>query len=433
MNNNIENIQEVNHIYRIHESNFERFEKKIQRIQNKCTKAGLNFIYRVEDEIFDKDDDDNISKYYLVYVEGKIQYNGWSFVATLDHRASGNIIRKYDTELDVPEKYITAQCICDHCQTKRSRKATYIIYNEEQNEFKQVGRNCLAEFTSGLDGEQVAQYIEWLDNFTDFEAPGQGHTFYYDVKEVLGYAYECTRCFGYIKVNYDDPSVYSTKEMVSDLIGRHSLSGWCGEKAEERNFRNDPLNEDIQSHVTEAIEWINSQDSSFDYYNNLKVLIEEEYIKYKDFGIVCSLFAAYNRELAKKEAEAARQKEIDECPSSYQGEVGQRLDIEAVSFKCVGGFETLYGYTSIIEIKDEIGNVYIWFSSSYINDEAFSDDMKKVTLKGTVKEHKEYRGIKQTILTRCKIVSVELEEKEHRADTNDVEKVIDNFLAVVNS
>ena len=29
----------------------------------------------------------------------------------------------------------------------------------------------------------------------------------------------------------------------------------------------------------------------------------------------------------------------------------------------------------------------------------------KVILKGTIKEHNEYRGYKQTVLTRCKVVA----------------------------
>lgn len=32
--------------------------------------------------------------------------------------------------------------------------------------------------------------------------------------------------------------------------------------------------------------------------------------------------------------------------------------------------------------------------------------MNKVVLKGTIKDHSEYKGIKQTVMTRCKIEEV---------------------------
>ena len=46
-------------------------------------------------------------------------------------------------------------------------------------------------------------------------------------------------------------------------------------------------------------------------------------------------------------------------------------------------------------MTDKDGNKYKWSTSKYFNED---EDVK---LKGTVKEHAEYKGIKQTVLTRC--------------------------------
>ena len=54
--------------------------------------------------------------------------------------------------------------------------------------------------------------------------------------------------------------------------------------------------------------------------------------------------------------------------------------------------------------KDEHGNVMVWKSGTY--PEALGEDGKKVLLKGTVKEHSEYKDEKQTVLTRCKVQEV---------------------------
>ena len=90
--------------------------------------------------------------------------------------------------------------------------------------------------------------------------------------------------------------------------------------------------------------------------------------------------------------------------SEYVGEIGKRLDFE-VTYKKTVSFEKIkfsYYDSSYIHIhmfEDKDGNVLTWKTTNYID--AKRDTVIK--LKGTVKEHTEYKGIKQTILTRCKI------------------------------
>lgn len=56
------------------------------------------------------------------------------------------------------------------------------------------------------------------------------------------------------------------------------------------------------------------------------------------------------------------------------------------------------GVTVLYRFIDINGNVIIWKSSKYIADEK---EISKLT--GTIKEHKDFNGVKQTIVTRCKI------------------------------
>jgi hypothetical protein len=46
-------------------------------------------------------------------------------------------------------------------------------------------------------------------------------------------------------------------------------------------------------------------------------------------------------------------------------------------------------------------NILSWFTSSNISDLEVG---KEYWLSATVKEHSEYKGEKQTILTRCKVI-----------------------------
>ena len=50
-------------------------------------------------------------------------------------------------------------------------------------------------------------------------------------------------------------------------------------------------------------------------------------------------------------------------------------------------------------MKNEQGNVLVWKTSKSLN----INEEEKFIITGTVKEFNAYDGIKQTILTRCKI------------------------------
>ena len=54
--------------------------------------------------------------------------------------------------------------------------------------------------------------------------------------------------------------------------------------------------------------------------------------------------------------------------------------------------------TYLWKIVGKDGNVYTWKTSRW-----FDEDKAPAEIKGTVKEHKTFRDVKQTDLTRCKI------------------------------
>lgn len=102
--------------------------------------------------------------------------------------------------------------------------------------------------------------------------------------------------------------------------------------------------------------------------------------------------------------------------SNYVGEVGERLDI-TLTLKREVSWESHFGYRTQTQylyiFNDDNGNVLTWKTSNLIcgycektNDLAFAEVGDKVTMKATVKEQTIYEGVKQTVLTRCKIESV---------------------------
>jgi len=65
--------------------------------------------------------------------------------------------------------------------------------------------------------------------------------------------------------------------------------------------------------------------------------------------------------------------------------------------------ETQWGYTTLVSLLDADGHVFTWWASGGAYDS--NDGRLKVgatyTLVATIKGHKEYNGIKQTLLNRA--------------------------------
>ena len=83
--------------------------------------------------------------------------------------------------------------------------------------------------------------------------------------------------------------------------------------------------------------------------------------------------------------------------SEHIGEIGDKIDIE-VTHTRTGYYDTQYGTTWVHNFKDAAGNILVWKTSSC---SGFEKDQLRI--KGTIKDHDEYNGVKQTVLTRCKI------------------------------
>ena len=130
-----------------------------------------------------------------------------------------------------------------------------------------------------------------------------------------------------------------------------------------------------------------------DFAHNARVLVSGDYCTIDNFGILCYLPAGYMK-ACEKAAERARRETLNH---SYFGNVGERVKNAAVlNVRTITEFETYYGITYIVEIEIE-GNIpLIWKTSKYPAD---FENAKRISF--TVKEHSEYRGTPQTIVTRC--------------------------------
>ncbi len=110
------------------------------------------------------------------------------------------------------------------------------------------------------------------------------------------------------------------------------------------------------------------------------------------------------REKAEREAEEARIK-AEKAISQHVGKIGEKIEFKgsyvrsgAWEQKSFSGYgtETMYVHT----FKDSDGNVFTWKTRNGVG----LNYGEPVIVRGTVKNHSEYKDEKQTELTRCKII-----------------------------
>ena len=103
-------------------------------------------------------------------------------------------------------------------------------------------------------------------------------------------------------------------------------------------------------------------------------------------------------EKVKKEYEEANR---PESTSKWVGEEGRKIKVVLTLIKEFQ-YRTNYSYygelNSIYKFEDEYGNIFVWKTSS----KGDIEEGKTYDVLGTIKSHDEYKGEKQTNLTRCR-------------------------------
>ena len=397
--------------FSIYEGYIEALNKKVTRIRNKCAKYGCDFHYEEVGEEFrtvkNLNGEDVVARFVIVEAEGTAIVNGWEMVASVEHTENGNIFSKALTDVEIPEKYRTTQPICEHCNVNRHRKHLFIVRNTETGEFRQVGKSCLMDYTNGMSAEFaafMASCREVFERAVVYVPEGGSYEEYYDTESVLRYGAEVVRHFGY--VSSSEIYATSTKErtMLYYLVDTGRITHPVLVSEARKDMRSVGFDSDSEQSVKlakDALEWIKTQEASSDYMHNLKVVTSLPYTNSKRAGILVSLLPVYKKELARQAAIKRKEEQLKrERKSEWVGEVGKRIDIDVESVISICSWSNSFdGYnvntTFLYKIIDVNGNVFIWKTQKVL------DNVNAI--KGTVKEHSDYKGIKQTVLTRCKV------------------------------
>ena len=434
--------------YEIWEGRMEKLEKRINTIMNKCRKNGLDFTYKTTGEVFrdvrDSEGEWHKLRYVVIEVEGKAVINGWEWLASVERTEKGNLIHSAK-DVTVPKKYYTSDCYCEHCKKNVWRKYVYLVKNTKTGAIKQVGTNCLQEYTHGFSAEAVAAYNSLFNGLEEEEAwePSGGCGFfgkteYYDVEEITRYMSETIRHFGFVPKDdeYKQPTAYRAEDFFNCANNRRSyftgLHGFDQKRFDEvkQSMEKVGFNANSPEAVKEAhdaLEWIKAQDDTNSaYIHNLKLVCDMGEIRTYHYGILASLIPTWNKSIVREAERKARA--AAEQNSRYVGAEGDRITFDVSSTRIVTSWETDYGMMWLVKFVSVDGNVFMWKASSI---SGLPDDFGLIqSVTGTVKGHDEFRGIKQTFINRCKAVEKKAEKPDkeeagHPAYTGEVEKALD--------
>ena len=387
--------------YEIFEGNMERLSKKLTTISNKCAKYGCEFHFEELGESFRNVKDEatgevRTARFITVDVSGKAQISSWEFIATIEHSKPVNIIRSFRPEVEIPEHFYTVDTYCEHCKTRRYRKDTYIVRNTETGEFKQVGKSCLKDFTGGLSAEQVASYISWFDEVIKGEYVEPGFKSYDSTEEVLQFAVESVRLYGFTKTEAY-AGADSTRDVVCEQLHQY---GRYSDRIIRDGF--DPDHKGNAEKTKAIVAWVESLPEQFGYISNLKATMSRPYCERRDIGIICSAVASYNREMEYQARKAVQRKQASN--SQWVGNEGDRIELHNLQVRLLTSWDTMYGMTYLYKFIDEQGNTLTWKTGKWlgVSDEITPD--LRISLKGTIKKHSEFNHELQTELTRCTVI-----------------------------
>lgn len=397
-------------MYLIPIENMESFEKKIARIRRKAERAKVDFSYQRLEPVQKETDLPGITVECVpVTVKCKIHYENWIVIAVLDHHEVGNVIHLVEgewrpsAELALPSRFRTAKSFCEHCNTMRSRNKTVVIYNTQTKQFKQVGTTCLREYTGGIDAEAIAAFEEAIKSPEEFLGVSGSSKFFIETKDYLSAVVATMSLYGFmskkkaaeineeVRYNNNIKRVEATCTKAVHLMTNNEKPNEMSNK-----WHNIYKSKDTEAFVEDALEWIKSYNEPNDFMENLRVICSGSHIKVSDVGFAACLMDLYKRHLEYEKTR--KQKEKDNEMYRYYGEVGEKVTLNG-RLACVTSYSTQFGVMFIYKMIYNSA-IFVWKTSKYLG---IDDSGEEVNLVGTIKEHSEFRGVKQNMLVRCKV------------------------------
>jgi hypothetical protein len=391
----------------IHESRMALVERRVKRWERKAAKLGLSPItIEVVGERTVKTKNsygyDCVHVYKLVQIHGDAPVvAGYTLIARVEHTEAGTILSHAPGAEDVavPAAMRDDVSSCDHCNTRRHRTDTFIVQAPDGT-LTRCGRNCLADYIRSDDATAALALWSVLSDIhaaADEDEPGGwGSSYEYAcLRHYLAYVSRSIELHGWTSKGAarERDWLIATADAAGESMGK--LSKDASSKEKEAWEEAQPLDHN-RDEVKAALAWAAQLDGDSDYEHNLQVATALDYVKPRNQGLVASVIAGYRRALDK---EVRKQAQSKRPASSHFGVVGARY-VRQLTMRSLSSWDTDWGTTYLYTLADEDGSVYKWFASGRAQG---LTEGEGAWLSFTVKAHDEWKGQKQTTVTRAKV------------------------------
>ena len=390
------------------------FKKAIARLNRKALRLGVDpieFTF-VKKETRDlthvltrsfEGEKETESKMYLVDVwvwevtHLDVVQNGWSLCAKLSRQEDGSVF--VDT-LARPEGFREADwkesdpSACEHCNTNRRRLNGFVVHHVDRG-FLQVGSTCLKELVGGDTASELAfasMVFFTIKAFEEDWMEGGGG----GARIVNGIELEVAVAVA-LQIQAEDGEW--TRTVRSQYDERHIEVMGTNLKAKEILNKKDPriVKVSVVDFIPEATRIVDQirdmdADEGNEFQETMIALFDNRMIPSDRSGLACYAPQFLKDVQARKEREAMKGK------SNFVGDVKERLRDIPVKVDNYREYTSNYddSLVCVITFRDADLNLYVWFTSCRgveVGDEFL--------LTGTVKDHNDRDGEKQTILSRC--------------------------------
>ena len=351
----------------------------------------------------------------------------WKLVAKIEHHPDfpKPLITTVPHEACPAEFREVAPGRCDHCNANRTRKHSFVL-RDADDEHVVVGRTCIADFLGGVSPSDVARYASYIDTLDDIardleaddvddEAKYLNTLPKWDRSLDLHNFLVATACVikidGYAsRTSTQFTSTESTSSKAMSLLfppmflgpnaeqDRLDYEAWVAKCA--ASFTADDVTriDDATAYWVEA----GKDENPGEYAAVLSTLALAGKLTGRFAGYAASMLPSYQRHLERENAAEAKQTADAGKLNQHVGTIKERLRELPLSFVGESWFEGQFGSTQIVRMEDDKGRLFIWFNTGRGVEANISDTL---VVTGTVKDHSEYNGRSQTVLSRCKIAN----------------------------
>lgn len=396
--------------FKIPERNLGTLTAALGRLDRRAAKLGvpgLTVTFGERVEVAHRDEITGVTRVRVhipVTIAGETpKLAGWTFAATLDHASeAGNVLRAVPGAPEIPVAYREVGPSCDHCRLPRARRDTYLVVHDD-GRWAQVGSTCLIDFL-GEDATRIAARAEFLaiartlgEECEGFGGGGSDRVLW--VETILTIAAAAVTRLGWTSRKVERET--SRPSTASDV--EHELYGpaHCRDHGKHALL---PPTETEKAEAVAALEWargLRAEDRTLsDYEHNLVVATASETTGARNLGLLVSIIPAYRRAV---ERELRRRRAAE--TSIHVGTVGKREVFTATLVHRIE-VEGTWGTSSLHKFLTPEGGRLTWFATKERLDTGTT-----YRLRATVKRHEEFRGIKETVITRA-VVEATIEDTE---------------------